>query len=357
MILVKQWKSIERTIDILNKNPALIWNEWEDDNEMKATLTVHQKGAGNGKTFGIWKSIVTNIDKELFVVVTKQHYAVKVITKELDDQVDRSEYHIEENMEDTCQHETLRKYIIKYTHKKSKRECKVIIGTIDSFVFNLTHMHKNSSDFFNAVLQTIVENGCTKVNETTGSMTYAGEYVNLDRKAELWIDETQDLSIDYFRAIVKLMLTTKIDVVAVGDKLQSLEHRKNFMTCTDEETPNIITIRNKPVNINRRIQVQGMSEQINHLVHFDAFSLPKIDFVENQVLKETNESVIQIIDVPRIYAGDKSVDNLNKITKFVDDLIQLVDKQVTDYQYVPEDFLFIFWPNGSLHFSFRIIRL
>jgi len=342
MILVKEWKSIERAIDILNKNPALIWNEWEDDNEMKATLTVQQKGAGNGKTFGIWKSIVTNIDKELFIVVTKQHSAVKVITKELDDQVDRGEYHIEENMEDTCQHETLRKYIIKYTHKKSKRECKVIIGTIDSFVFNLTHTHKNSSDFFNAVLQTIVENGCTKVNETTGSMKYAGEYVNLDRKSELWIDETQDLSIDYFHAIVKLMLTTKIDVVAVGDKLQSLEHRKNFMTCTDEETPNIITIRNEPVNINRRIQVQGMSEQINNLVHFDAFSLPKIDFAENQVLKETNESVIQIIDAPRIYAGDKSVDNLDKITKFVDDLIQLVDKQVTDHQYVPEDFLFIF---------------
>ncbi len=33
---------------------------------IKSRLCVHQKGAGNGKTYGIWKSIAENIDKTLY---------------------------------------------------------------------------------------------------------------------------------------------------------------------------------------------------------------------------------------------------------------------------------------------------
>ena len=45
----------------------MLWNEWQDDNEIKATLTVQQKGAGNGKTYGIWKNIISNLFAMIFV--------------------------------------------------------------------------------------------------------------------------------------------------------------------------------------------------------------------------------------------------------------------------------------------------
>ena len=57
MILVKEWKDIEKIMKELKQNPSQIWNHWEDDNEVKATLSVHQKGAGNGKTNGILECI------------------------------------------------------------------------------------------------------------------------------------------------------------------------------------------------------------------------------------------------------------------------------------------------------------
>ena len=56
--------------------------------------------------------------------------------------------------------------------------------------------------------------------------------LKLNKKSELCIDESQDLGIEYFNAIMELMLSTKIDIVVVGDKLQSLEHENNFMTIT-----------------------------------------------------------------------------------------------------------------------------
>ena len=69
--------------------PNEIWNFWEDDNVVKSTLSVHQQGAGNGKTYSIWKSITENTDRKTYIIVTKQHSAKTVIYEELNDQKKR----------------------------------------------------------------------------------------------------------------------------------------------------------------------------------------------------------------------------------------------------------------------------
>ena len=117
MILVKEWKEIHFVMKELNENPSHIWEHWKDDNEVKATLTVHQKGAGNGKTYGIWKSILTNEDKELFIIITKQHSAKEVIKNELDEQAKRHEMHIE-NMKNDSHEIYNKKFKVRYTHKE-----------------------------------------------------------------------------------------------------------------------------------------------------------------------------------------------------------------------------------------------
>ena len=265
MILLKEWKTIENVVNILNTNPSHLWDEWCDDNEINATLTVYQKGAGNGKTYGIWKSIAENVDKEVFIIVTKQHSAKEVIRKELCDQAERNEYHIS-NILEMEESETSRKIVIMYKHKHSRRHCIVIIATIDSFIFNLTNNLKKNNNFWESLLHTISDCGITKVNKYNGQFKFAGKTLYLNKATELWIDEAQDLGETYFKAIVKLIIETKIDVVIVGDKLQSLEHRVNFMTCIENDIPNIRIIREPPINVNRRICVQGMAEKINNMI-------------------------------------------------------------------------------------------
>jgi len=345
MILVKEWKPIEYVMNILKIEPNNIWNKWEDDNEIQAKLLVQQKGAGNGKTFGIWKSIAHNHDKELFIIVTKQHSAKTVIMKELNDQAERNEYHIIDNMSETEKCDNARKYIIKYKHNYSDRNCIVIISTIDALMFNISENKVTNSNYFEGLLESIIEYGTEKVNKLNGSFKYAGQTLCLNKKSELWIDEAQDLHEKYFKAIIKLMLATKIDTIIVGDKLQSLEHKINFMTCVDENVPNINLVRETPVNDNRRIKIHGMAQEINNLIKFKKHNLPEISVNNPEKLIPNEERTIEIIDIHvdnRIYAGVNSDKNKQNINVHIDDIINRVDKEVNLHNYLPEDFLFIF---------------
>lgn len=347
MILVKEFKEIEYVVENLIKKPENVWNLWEDDNETKPTLTLHQKGAGNGKTFGIWQSISLNHDKELYIIVTKQHTAKEVIKEELDDQARRNEFHILDNMSSVEHNEYRKQLIVEYIHKKSNRKCCVIIGTIDSLIFNLTNNNKKNVDFFQGLLETIDENGCNKLNKETGNFRYAGRSLKLNKKTELWIDEVQDLNIKYFKAIHKLMLSTKIDVVVVGDKLQSLEFENNFMTEIENiENNELIQIIKPPAtNFNRRIKVKYMADKINSLIQFNKYNLPNISFepdIENELKDIGEENVLEVIDEPNIYKSIKSEENNNTIENYINKLIQCVDKEVREHSYLPNDFLFIF---------------
>lgn len=342
MILLKEYKPIEYVINLLLTNSTNIWNEWEDDNEIKAILKVQQKGAGNGKTYGIWENISKNKDKELFIIVTKQHSAKSVIYRELNEQSSRNEYHIIDNIGEYNEEEKNRKYIIKYKHNHSERECIVIIGTIDSLIFNLCNKQNNNPNYFKGLLETIEEYGITKVNKFTGLLKYAGKEIKLNKKTELWIDEAQDLQRLYFNAIIKLMLTTKIDVVIVGDKLQSLEHKINFMTCIEEDIPNIKIIREQPINKNRRIKVDKMADNINSLIHFNNYNLPKIEIINQIINSNSDYKPLEILNSPCIYANDNSSENRDKIKKYIDLILEKVKFEANTYNYNPEDFLFIF---------------
>ena len=335
MILLKESKKIEDIVTVIKSEPHNLWKQWEDDNEIRATLTLHQKGAGNGKTYGIWKSIVENKDKDFFLILTKQHSAKEVISKELKDQSSRHEYHIIENIEDTDITTYGRQIVTKYKHKKNERICTVIIGTIDSWIFSLTDKEKTISDFCKSQLINLLVNGLTKVNKYTGLSRYGGEQLLLNKKVQIWIDEGQDLNRDYFDAIVKTMLNTKVDVDVVGDELQSLDHEENLVTLIGSNIPNILIKREKAININRRIKNSTMHSKINNLVPFTQFNLPEISLPEDYIKNTSeNEESLQII---HLYGEKEDYD------KLPDHIITLVTEEVNRHGYLPEDFLFI-WP-------------
>jgi hypothetical protein len=309
-----------------------------DDIFVRNRLLVHQQGAGNGKTYGIWKSIVTNGDKNHFVVITKQHSAKHVMYHELCEQAKRGEFHIE-NMVDPQWAQKQKHYVVKYTHKTSLRSCVVVIGTIDSFVYNVTtaaNAKSQACGVFVGMLQNIIENGCNKLN-SFGNMRFGAESVLCNGKAELWIDEVQDLPPIYFRAIVKIMHQTGMDVHVVGDVLQSLDSTVNFLTeAMVTELPNIDVVVDTPKNDNRRIQVAGMHDVINRVIRFDRYALPEISVSSvdpsTQLQHPDQPPPVEIIDTPE----------WKETEAYINLIMNKVRYEVTTHRYTPEDFLFIF---------------
>tara|TARA_B110001452_G_scaffold200046_1_gene170004 strand:- start:1017 stop:4112 length:3096 start_codon:yes stop_codon:yes gene_type:complete len=339
MIELKDAKPLLETIDYLKKTPEKIWDYWSDDNVIKSVLGVYQQGAGNGKTYGIWRSIIENVDRKTYIIVTKQHSAKTVIYEELKDQKKRfengEEHHIEfitnENQQNTHSH-----FVIKYTHKKSKRECVVIIGTIDSLCYNLTDSNTNGSNFFKSIIDNIKENGATKIKE--GYLIFGGQRIQLSKECEIWIDEVQDLPENYLYAMLKLMYETSCYINVVGDKLQSLEYSDNFLTnIIKEGLPNIEIDEKTHINKNRRIKVTNMGNKINELIDFNRFNLPIIE-CDTEIPKENNKEPIKIIESPTIYANDTDD---NKVSDFCDKIIHLYKDEVETNNYSPNDFLII----------------
>lgn len=348
MIELKARKTLEETIHILKENPNEIWKFWEDDNVVKSTLSVYQQGAGNGKTYNIWKSITENTDRKTYIIVTKQHSAKTVIYEELNDQrkrfetsEGREEYHIK-NITSDSKENTEKHYVIKYTHKQSNRECTVIIGTIDSFCCNLSNSNATGSKFFEGIVENMKENGATKINN--GYMKFGGQSIQLSKESEIWIDEVQDLPENYLHAMIKLMYETQCYMNVVGDKLQSLEFKNNFLTgIVDGGLPNINVDKKEAVNKNRRIKVTNMSDKINKIIHFDKFKyneklLPKIECDED-IQKNMNKEPIKLIETPIIYNNDTDD---NKINNYCDKIMENYIYEVEDNDYSPNDFLIIF---------------
>ena len=333
----KSYVDVDKVIDTLTNNPYNIWGLWCETNEILPVLKITQQGAGNGKTYSIWKNISINFDKESYIIITKQHPAKEVIRKELDDQAERHEFHIIDNLDELEYYKYNKQFIVCYKHKHSNRKCKVIIGTVDSFFYCISSKSINSNDYWCGLTNNILENGCDKINKNTGSVRYAGENITLNQKTEIWIDEANDLPIYYYKAIVRLMLDTRVNCVIVGDKLQSLEYIENFMTHIDDNTSFIKIIRDNPININRRIKVKHMADKINKLVTFSEYNLPEI--TTDDILEDDGEPVIETFQQTCVYANDT---NKRKITNEADKIIDMVEAEVNKHNYMPHNFLFVF---------------
>ena len=130
----------------------------------------------------------------------------------------------------------------------------------------------------------------------------------------------------------------------VGDKLQSLEFKNNFLTeIVEEGLPNIKIDKKDAINKNRRIKVTNMGDKINELIQFDKYTykdepLPEIE-CDKEIEKTINDEPIKIIDSPTIYANDTDND---KINNYCDKIMENYIYEVENNNYSPNDFLIIF---------------
>ena len=281
-------KSIPKNqvIEKLKSDPENVWDLWEGDNFVKPYLAICQYGAGNGKTFALTYDFIDRGFKTHNIWLCNTHSGVHMAAEEYKRQiVERYHEHVQINVvEDDAPIEELngKQKILSCRHKGvDGSEVIVLTGTIDSFLWRF-RKHDFKGDFEN-LAKNVADDG-TKLN----SIVYGGHTVRLNTDLVLSIDEAQDISINYYNAFIRLMKDTNINVIAVGDKLQSLHHGQNFMTI-ETHIPDITVIHEEPKNINRRIKTKNHHMKINKLVRYEYHGLKAISVPDNESLKEEEE--------------------------------------------------------------------
>ena len=247
---------------------------WEVDVPIQCTLEVKQQGAGNGKTFEIVQQLISKEWEHysIFIMVSKQHSAKDVMYREIMNQVNLgllSDISIQS--EDKVQ----KKYVIQYQNTTTGKICKLIIGTVDSFMCSIGTSSNKSVDQYMGVVNSIIESEVW--NSSSGCITYGRQSVKLCKTVKFISDETQDLPPDYAKAIIKIMRESYIDSYIVGDKLQSLAYEDNAFTyLLENQFSNITTVKHPYTNICRRFSHPQLVSFVNRMVPFEDFDLPPI---------------------------------------------------------------------------------
>jgi hypothetical protein len=308
-----------------------------DITPLQCRLFIKQQGAGNGKTYGIIKMLETDefAHYKYFIYVSKQHSAVYVIYSEFQQQIKNGNLsYIKLEEEPRLVN---KKYIIQYYNLKTNKICQIIIGTVDSFMYAIGNKNNTEIDKFEGLVNSIIDDHI----ETTscGTINYGGCRPKLYKETILVGDEEQDLKQHYAKAIIQIMRNRYIDVYIVGDKLQSISHEVNAFTyLLENEFPYINKIVYEFSNNCRRFDHPKLINFVNAMIPFKKYGLPEINkSSRNSSLLEDHNPLI-IFDGKTIYAND---DNESKINTEVEKIMMYYEKEVNEYQRLPEDFLIV----------------
>jgi hypothetical protein len=283
-------------------------------------IYLKQQGAGNGKTWGIIQMLAREEFQHYkkFIYVTKQHSA-RVILKE--------EFRLQQaslgftNISEI--QEKQKKFKIDYTNAKGQA-CTVIIATIDSFMYAVGNKSVNTSDKFQGIAQSIVEGHLDA--DIRGTIQYAGVNPKLNAETLYIIDEAQDLNTCYASAVMEIMKKTNMDVYVVGDKLQSISNELNAFT-----TFQPFAICEEPKNECRRFIHPELIDFVNHMIPFEKYGL--LPITPYKVGEDTSRAVIPMLA--------KMAGIHMDIEDTVDRIIYMMEKEVREHSYVPENFLIV----------------
>ena len=287
----------------------------------QCTLTIKQQGAGNGKTYGIIRLIEDEnyAHYDTFVYLTKQHSAVYVIFSEMKAQLFANIEFGKFKMEG-------KKYVVEFRHINQSSWRKIIIGTIDSFVYSFGG-NRGGVDKFSAMVESLIEDEIIP-----NQLKYAGG-VKLNKKLLLVGDEMQDLPTSYAKAIIRIMRDFYVNFYAVGDRLQSISIENNTFTylCETEKQGLPYTVIDcKPAsNVCRRFTEQ--IPFVNSMIEFKKFNLPPI-----QQTKKGGGG-FHIFSGLAIFPRDGP----DKINKEVDEIMKYYKKEVNENKRRPNDFLIV----------------
>lgn len=351
MIDIKEYKLKNEFIEAVKNN--LIDNLWSIDELTQCVLYHNQRGAGCGKTYESIQLLFNNkfTHKDTFIYLTKMHSAKEVIYGELKSQYERGDLTSLELDKNDCNDGEIgiidKQYQIKYINAKTQKECRVIIGTIDSFMFSVNGNKKiNDIDYFNGIVKDIRDNENLNTKKN-GSMNYSKNTIKLNKRCLIIIDEAQDLGPEYIEAVGKIMRNTYIDTYVIGDKLQSITDEHNIHTFLEKNDLPTIKIKRSIDEKNqiKRFHNEQFKDFVNNIIDFKKHNLYPISNVCDKTncecgYKHDNEiKPYQIFQYDYIRPSDTDE---TKIDLVVDRIIKIIDKEIKENNYLPKNFMFIF---------------
>lgn len=307
---------------------------WEKIKNYSGTLFFNQRGAGNGKTYESIQIVLEDSQfstKNTFIYLTKTHSAKEVIKQEFEEQIKGIEYNKEENN---------KKYI--YSLNLNGRPINIIIATIDSLVYALSKgiFQKWYGDMFQNKLEDIINKDIKNVS--VDKLTYAGNKFYFSEKTLIVVDEAQDLPRKYIDSFTVLSESYHIDLYIIGDKLQTIYQNNNVFTeidINDTEIHNMNIVRCENKNIVRRFHNEKLKDFVNFVICFKNFGLPEIQNIcdGNCKYKHTNEDCVDMFNLKMGVYDEDWV-----LNPYIEEIIKKIDNDVQTYNYLPENFLFIF---------------
>jgi len=326
--------------------------DWKDNVEFIQSILYHnQRGAGCGKTYESIQILENDkkfkhfSHKTTIIYLTKMHSAKEVIYNELKEQYDNgklSSLSINKNglINDN---EQTKQYKINYTKNDIVRT--IIIGTIDSFMYSIGNKNHNNKDFFDGIIESIKNDQY----EQKSTIKYANDNIKLNKKSLIIIDEAQDLEPKYIEAIAKIMRNTYIDTYIIGDKLQSIWGDHNINTYLEHfDLPNTKIIKDIGKNQVRRFHNNNFIPFVNDIIDFNKYNLPHIEDICNlHYCKYKHENDIipyNIFEISNIYnISDENLHENNKgINQVIEKIINFMNIEIDNYNYLPNNFMFIF---------------
>jgi hypothetical protein len=319
-------------IQYVNENNPFIHS---NDLPPQCTLYIKQQGAGNGKTFGLIQNIEsTDFEHyKCFIIVTKQHSAKVVIYNELKNQIETKQL---KYIVDLIIVNENNKYKISYKNTNTNNTCQILIATIDSVMYSLGNTNNKELNKFEGIVTSIIDGYVEE--QKTKAIKCNGRSYKLNKEMCLVVDETQDLSENYAKAIITIMRNKYIDSYIVGDRLQSISIENNaFQYFSNHEFSYIHKKQYETTNVCRRFYHNDLVRFINDIVPFSKYSLPEI-----KQYREDDESNVKHLE---LFQGEKNVydseKHEDKINKEVEKILKFYDKEVTQNNYNPNDFLIL----------------
>ena len=331
-------------------------NIWSIDILPQCTLYHNQRGAGCGKTY----ESIQLMDKDdkfkhkkLFIYLTKAHTAKEVIFNELQEQYERGSLSnldiSEKDIDDSS-----KQYKISYHNKNTNLDCEIIIGTIDSFMWAIGDKNKkDSNNYFFGIVDSI-RKGYVNTNKK-GCIKYSGGEIKLNKECLIIIDEAQDLGPEYIEAICCIMRNTYIDAYTIGDKLQSIWGEHNIHTFLENnDLPHIKINKSEGINKVMRFHNNQFKDFVNNIIDFNKYNLHPISQICDSNCKYKHENDIKpytIFQIEQIYADESEH---KKIEKFVQQVINYMNYEIDKYNYLPNNFMFIFPILSNNHVASRL---
>jgi hypothetical protein len=317
--------------------------ENKKENNECGKIYVNQRGAGSGKTYESVQILNSTdsrfTEKDTYIYLTKMHSAKDVILDEIKSQEKNG---ILNNIKSFYTNTENKQYVINYNIVKNNKLITVIIGTIDSFNYAVVDKYniKQNFNYFDSIVESIkINNVCINNN---GVINYAKTKQFLNEKCLVIIDEAQDLCVTYIEAFDTIVTNTNIDVYVIGDKLQSISGDFNIITEILNKNHKLKSkiIPNFGTNKVMRFHNNNLKKFVNDIIPFGKYGLEEIKNIctSNCCKYEHEDEIIPYNIFPslNIYSRD------GNLIKIIYKIIKNMEIEVTRYNYLPDNFMFIF---------------